>query len=67
MTRESEEKQRGRGRPKKNESRANVHTVRFSDDDEALLKHIADEEGESKSDVIRKAVKMYYNYHSKRW
>lgn len=67
MTREEEEKQPKRGRPKKDGSCVNVHTVRFSDDDEALLEHIADEDGESKSDIIRKAVKMYYNYRSRRW
>ena len=58
---------RGRGRPKKEESCKNVHTVRFDDDDEAKLDHLIVEEGGNTSEIMRKALRMYYGFRSKRW
>ncbi len=70
MAREGEEKlqKAGRGRPLKNgETRRNMHTVRFDNDEEAMLNHLEVETDESKSDIIRKALRNYYKIESKKW
>jgi predicted ArsR family transcriptional regulator len=72
MTRNDEETQidnkRGRGRPKKvGETRKNTHTVRFDDDEEAMLYHLEVESDDTKSDILRKALRRYYKLESKKW
>lgn len=61
------EAKRGRGRPKVNESRKNSHSVRFDDDEEAMLNHLEVESDDSKSDIIRKALRTYYQIRTKKW
>ena len=61
------EERRGRGRPRKNESRRNTHTVRFDDAEEAMLSHLGVESEDSKSDILRKALRTYYKIQSKKW
>ena len=67
MTNKREEIQRGRGRPKKDESCRNVHSLRLDDDDESKLLHIIVEEGGNKSDIMRKALRLYYKVRSNGW
>ena len=61
------EEKRGRGRPRKNESRKNTHTVRFDDAEEAMLDHLGVELEGSKSDILREALRTYYKIQSKKW
>lgn len=58
---------RGRGRPKASDSRKNPHSVRFDDDEEAMLTHLEVESDDSKSDIIRKALRTYYQIRTKKW
>ena len=69
MTREDDEQwpKRGRGRPKKDSSRRRVHTVRFDDEEETMLDHLGIESDDSKSDILRKALRTYYKFESRKW
>lgn len=58
---------RGRGRPKKEISRRNTHTVRFDDAEEAMLDHLEVESDDSISEIMRKALRTYYKIQSKKW
>lgn len=58
---------RGRGRPKKEESRGGALTIRLSDEEESMLKHLEIESDDNKSDIMRKALRMYYGFKAKRW
>ena len=58
---------RGRGRPRKDEARKNTHTVRFDDEEEAMLDHLGVESEDTKSDIMRKALRTYYKIESKKW
>lgn len=49
-----------RGRPPKNVTRTAMLKVRLTVEEMRLLDHIAEETGQTKSDVIRKALKNYY-------
>ena len=53
---------RGRGRPPLDRTRRNTHTVRFDEEEEAMIRHIEIETGINISDIIRKAVRMFYNF-----
>lgn len=48
-----------RGRPRKEDTKNNVFTVRLSEEDAALLMKNSFESGDSCSDYIRKAVRFY--------
>lgn len=61
------EKKPGRGRPKLSGSRRNLHTIRFSDDDEAMLGHLEIESDMNKSDILREALRTYYKIQSRKW
>ena len=69
MIREDEEQQfkRGRGRPKIDSSRRNAHTIRFNDEEEAMLAHLGVESDDNKSDILRKALRTYYKIQSRTW
>ena len=58
---------RGRGRPRRDESRRNHHSVRLDNDEEAMLSHLEVETDESKSVIIRKALRYYYKMESTKW
>lgn len=60
------ERGRGRGRPKIDGSRRTVRGVRFDDEEEAMLEHLAIEFDLNITDVIRKSVRMYYKMMVKR-
>lgn len=53
---------RRRGRPPLNNTRKSMHTVRFDDEEEAMIQHIEMEIDINISDIIRKAVRMFYNF-----
>ena len=53
---------RGRGRPPLNKARKNTHTVRFDEEEEMMIRHIEVETGVNISEIIRKAVRMFYNF-----
>ena len=58
---------RGRGRPRKEDSRRNTHTVRFDEDEEAMLSHLTVETDDNKSDILRKALRTYYKIEANKW
>ena len=65
---ESGELRRGRGRPKKaGETRKISHSFRFDDEEEAMLSHLEVESDDSKSEIIRKALRTYYRIQAKKW
>lgn len=53
---------RGRGRPPLDSTRRNTHTVRFDDEEEAMIRHMEIEMDVNISDIIRKAIRMFYNF-----
>lgn len=54
---------RGRGRPPIEKAHKNTHTVRFDDEEEAMIRHIEIETGVNISDIMRKAVRLFYNFN----
>lgn len=53
---------RGRGRPPLDKARRNTHTVRFDEEEEDMIRHLEIETGINISDIIRKAIRMFYNF-----
>lgn len=53
---------RGRGRPKKEESRKYFCGIRLDEEEAEMLKHLTIELDVGSSDIFRNALKMYYNY-----
>lgn len=53
---------RGRGRPPLDSTRRNTHTVRFDEEEEAMIRHMEIEMDVNISDIIRKAIRMFYNF-----
>ena len=49
------------GRPPKEDSKRNQYRIRLSDHEAGMLEHLSDDTGECKAEVLRKALKMYYN------
>ena len=65
---ENSELVRGRGRPKKaGETRKISHSFRFNEEDDAMLNHLMVESDDSKSEIIRKALRTYYRIQAKKW
>ena len=56
------EQLRGRGRPAKNDSFNDRIIFRVGEDDTDMLNHLMIETDRTKSDIIRSAIKFYYNY-----
>ena len=62
---ENDAVKRGRGRPPmKGDARKNTHTVRFDAEEEAMLNHLEIESDDNKSDIMRKALRTYYQINS---
>ena len=53
---------RGRGRPVEPDARRYSAMMRFDDEEEAMLNYLTSKNGETKSAVIRKALRGYYAY-----
>lgn len=51
-----------RGRPKKEETKSKEYKMRIGLEEEEMLEFLMYKEGAPKSEVIRKALKMYYNF-----
>lgn len=69
MTRESEENwpKRGRGRPKK-ENPSNIRfDARISQEEKDMLDHMLIESDRSKSELLRRMIRLYYNVNYGRW
>lgn len=63
-----EDVKRGRGRPKKKgETRKITHSFRFDEEEDAMLNHLEVESDDSKSEIIRKALRTYYRIQAKKW
>lgn len=60
MTREEEEKQPKRGRPKSEDARRKTTGIRFDDEELEMIEHLEIETGMSMTDIVRKAVRTYY-------
>ena len=60
--REGVEESRGRGRPRKDNSRNRYCGVRLTEDEADMLQHLEIEFDLTPSETVRKALRMYYNY-----
>ena len=58
---------RGRGRPKKGVGNDGRLEVRIGPDERAALEHMLIESDKSKSELVRKALMMYYRSNRGRW
>ena len=52
---------RKRGRPAEDEPKNNRIMVRISDNDTTILTDLAEKTGVARSEIMRRALKMYYN------
>lgn len=55
-------KNKRRGRPVSENARRKTHTVRFDEEEEAMIRHIEIETGVNISDIIRKSIRLFYNF-----
>lgn len=62
-----EEMKRGRGRPKTGEGQNNRLEIRIGPGEREALEHMLIESDKSKSDLVRKAIMMYYRVNKGRW
>ncbi len=62
IVRDGAEEGRKRGRPLKDGARRRFLGVRLTDDEADMLSHLGIEFGLSPSEIMRKALRMYYNY-----
>ena len=60
MAKENDDVKRGRGRPRKGESRRKVTGVRFDDEEQAMIEHLEIETGMNMTEIVRKALRTYY-------
>lgn len=58
---------RGRGRPRKRDDNSERFEIRLSKDERAMLEHMEIESDKSKSEHIRRALRMYYKAQFGRW
>lgn len=58
---------RGRGRPRKEESYSEMICTRLDDKDMSMLRHLEIESDDTRSDIMRKALRTYYHIRSKKW
>lgn len=56
------EEKRGRGRPRKGDGNDFRLDVRISKREKDILEYISSVEGETMSDIVRKAIREYANY-----
>lgn len=58
---------RGRGRPRVEGSRRKVTCVRFDDEEKNMIEHLEIETGMNATDIIRKALRLYYPIESNKF
>lgn len=56
---------RGRGRPRMESSKKSRCNVRIDDDCESMIRELTYFKGKSRSEIVRDAIKFYYNYESR--
>ena len=61
------EGKRGRGRPRIEGSRRKVTCVRFDDEEKSMIEHLEIETGMNATDIIRKALRIYYPIQSNKF
>lgn len=59
---DNDEQLRRRGRPMKEDSFNERLNIRVCEDDTDMLNHLMIETDRTKSDIVRSAIKFYYNY-----
>lgn len=59
---DNNEQLRGRGRPEKEDSLNDRINIRVGEGDTDMLNHLMIETDRTKSDIVRSAIKFYYNY-----
>lgn len=52
-----------RGRPRKNSTKNSEIRVRLGTDDRRKLKDISAETGMTRSEIVRRAISLYYHYY----
>lgn len=62
-----EDVKRGRGRPKKREDNSERFELRLSKNEQEMLKHMEIESEKSRSELMRRALLLYYNANYGRW
>lgn len=67
LMRGREESKRRRGRPKKEEKHMDMVSLRLEDEDMDMLRHLEIESDDTRSDILRKALRTYYHIRSKKW
>ena len=67
LMRGREEAKRGRGRPKKREDNSARFELRLSKDEQDMLNHMEIESDKTKSELMRRALLLYYNANFGRW
>ena len=60
-------KRNGRGRPKKDESINGRLEIRIGPREQAALEHMVIESDRTKSDLIRRALMLYYKVNKGKW
>ena len=58
---------RGRGRPKKGDGIDNRLELRIGNEEKDALEHMLVESDRSKSDLVRRAIMLYYRTNRGRW
>jgi len=58
---------RGRGRPRKEDKNNTRLDLRIGEEERAALEHMLVESDHSKSELVRKAIIMYYRANYGRW
>lgn len=53
---------KGRGRPKKDEAKSRVYKLRVGAEESEMLDYLSYKDDVPKAEVIRNALKMYYNF-----
>ena len=61
------EVKRGRGRPKKGDGIGDRLDIRISPAEKTALDHMLVESERSKSEIVRKAIMLYYHTNRGRW
>jgi hypothetical protein len=61
------EVRRGRGRPKKGDGISDRLDIRISTTEKTALDHMLVESERTKSEIIRKAIMLYYHTNRGRW
>lgn len=61
------EVRRGRGRPKKGDGVGDRLELRISSSEKTALEHMLVESERTKSEIVRKAIMLYYHTNRGRW